>query len=156
MRSGDFLLRFEMAVMAKPMNDGCALAAEAASTEGTSGAAIAATRGSSSSAGSIWFSGRLLGAGITSNRERACRVSRFSDDAHAIETTSYAAKSRSCPLSMGSGDFFLRFETAVMAKPMNDGWALAVEAAAAGGTSARHSCNQKWFFLGGHFHRISG
>ena len=37
---------------------------------------------------------------------------------------------------MGSGDFFLRFETAVMAKPMNDGWALAVEAAAAGGTSA--------------------
>ena len=37
----------------------------------------------------------------------------------------YATKSRSCPLSMGSGDFFLRFETAVMAKPMNDGWSLA-------------------------------
>jgi hypothetical protein len=54
-------------------------------------------------------------------RERACRVSRLSDDARAIETTNYSTKSRSCPLSMGSNDLFLRFEMAVMAKPMNDG-----------------------------------
>jgi len=33
----------------------------------------------------------------------------------------YAAKSESCPLSMDSDNLFLRFEMAVMAKPMNDG-----------------------------------
>jgi hypothetical protein len=49
--------------------------------------------------------------------ERACSISRFPES----RNRRYAAKSESCPLSMGSDDLFLRFEMAVMAKPMNDG-----------------------------------
>jgi hypothetical protein len=69
---------------------------------------------------------------------------------HAIEATSYATKSMSCPLSTGSDDFLLRFEASVMAKLKNDGWALAVGAATAGGTpSAAMAATRSGSFAAG-------